>query len=292
MWFYRFPAPVILSVVGKDATRYTHNRLSNDTKNLQIGTSCVAAALTAQGRVQALFTVFRIGEDEYQLVADGGDFDVVKNAFAQFLVADRVAVKDLSGALSLIHVSVASGSPGDLLNQAGCSPISTHEILRGDHPGIDVVLPAENVSPLEEFLAAKQYAALTDDEYTLCRIRGGMPAYPQEINETIILTECGRSDVVMFGKGCYVGQEVIEKIDAVGRLPKEIKRLTSPGRHTVENGSAVLRGVQGVQLGRVVSSAYDAKEDRTWCFAYLKTGQVSAGERLSVGDITVTVVGV
>ena len=63
---------VVLRVSGKDARRYLNNRLSNDLRSAKPGDVVRAAALTPQGRVEGLFSVFIENEEVFLLVCVGG----------------------------------------------------------------------------------------------------------------------------------------------------------------------------------------------------------------------------
>lgn len=280
MWSYRFPEPIVLKVTGKDAVRYAHNRLSNDIKNLAINDSRVAAALTAQGRVLALFTAFKVADDALFLVADGGDKEAIRKAFSQFIVADRVLVSEMGSDYQWWHIS----APPEVTERLGaeCGSTFMHPIARGGSSGFDILVASTGSEKFSQAISQSGIIPITNEQYTLERLRAGFPVFPEEINESMILTECGRSDTLMFGKGCYVGQEVIERIDAIGRLPKELKRLKLPGEAPAAGESVT--GVSGTVLGRVASRAYDPIENATICFAFLKTGQVSSGDKVSVAQ--------
>ena len=101
--------------------------------------------------------------------------------------------------------------------------------MRVSTVGSDVILvtevPIDGLRRLKELFGP----ALSEESYNLLRIKQGVPVYPDEINEDVILSECGVLDAVSFSKGCYVGQEVIERSDAIGRLPRALERIRLVG---------------------------------------------------------------
>ena len=72
MWYLQ-PSPVVFKVTGKDARRYLNNRLSNDLRTATAGASLVAGALTPQGRVEGLYTVYVVSDDLFYF-GRRGDF--------------------------------------------------------------------------------------------------------------------------------------------------------------------------------------------------------------------------
>jgi folate-binding Fe-S cluster repair protein YgfZ len=89
---------------------------------------------------------------------------------------------------------------------------------------------------------------------------------------------------ISFTKGCYVGQEVVERSDAIGRVPRKLERIVvSPGK---ENGeSTEVKNHAGQEVGRVVTSYSDQATGKTIHFVLLRNGKYSPGEEVVVkGD--------
>jgi folate-binding protein YgfZ len=120
---------------------------------------------------------------------------------------------------------------------------------------------------------------MTSTEYQLMRLQRGAPTFPDEINENVILTECGMRDAVSFTKGCYVGQEVIERSDAIGKVPRTLERIVISGVQVTLG--ATITNAQGETIGKIVSSATDEASATTYAFALLRTGVYSADEQIS-----------
>jgi folate-binding protein YgfZ len=287
MWSYWFPEPVVLNVYGKDAVRYTHNRLSGDIRALAVGGATVGAALTPQGRVQALFSVFLVTADRLFLVADGGDPEAIRQAFAQYIVADRVRVESCGADFRWAHIGASDDSGGliDGLQEARAhGEVFWRASTRGEAPGLDVLVSQLAFGVVVDLMGGLGVAQYSLERYTLERVRSGHPTFPDEVNENSILTEAGRRDAVVFGKGCYVGQEVIEKIDAVGRVPRELRRFVAPGKALNSVGQSVNLETDAPALGKVVTEAYDPEKQETWFFGYIRSGQVSVGSTVRIGE--------
>lgn len=268
---------VCFTVSGRDARRYLHNRLSNDIRGLPPGGALQAAALSAQGRVEGLFSVQCLTNERFVLVADGGDAQLLHAAVSKFIVADRVVVENITSSVRILHVGLDA------------SEIAPHAICSQDE--CLGILPARRIAQTGSHLVVRgdAYAAIaarcrlifgdpiTPLEYHRLRWRMGVPVYPTEVNDEVILTECGMRDVVSFTKGCYVGQEVLERSDAIGRLPRTLERIVVEGAGDVPNGAGVTLG-GGEQLGKVVSSVSNTECSESFLFALLKTGKYSRGD--------------
>jgi folate-binding protein YgfZ len=278
------PSSVVLKVSGKDARRYLNNRLSNDLRNLAPGSVTAAAALTPQGKVEGLFTVFCDADDRFYLACDGGVRQAIFAALGRYIVADRVSIEDISSSADMIHVSgereeisaELSSLGSDLVDyRLGVSPLSA----------LGCVLVVLSGSAETARVAEMWGEPISQEQYHAQRFSGGFPQYPTEVNEEVILTECKLASAVSFSKGCYVGQEVIERSDAIGRLPRHLERIVLQGLEAPQPGASVI-GSDGTVIGKVVSSLAELQRKRVLVFALLRTGRYTAADSVTCGALS------
>ncbi len=265
MWYLQ-PSPVVFKVTGKDARRYLNNRLSNDLRTATAGASLVAGALTPQGRVEGLYTVYVVSDDLFYLASDGGERQSLLVALGRYIVADRVSIIDCSSEALVGHVT--SNAPVEF--GEGALSLS-HPRRRIGEEGRDFLVVAENPTAALAKITEQLGASLSTDEYDQKRFADGFAQYPTEINDSLILTEAGLRDAVSFQKGCYVGQEVIERSDAIGRLPRQLERIVFEGSEGVQPQASVV-GKDAKPIGKVLSTIADITSNRAFAFALLKTG--------------------
>jgi len=269
--FFHFERSFALSVSGKDSERYLSARLSNDVKKLKSGDSLLAAALTPQGRTEALFLVLKIASDNWILSSDGGTKEEVIAAFRRYIVADRVDLKELGG-LGLVHIlgdtlpAVIGSIPAAAnfeFKSLGKSFVVRRARLKAS--GFDLLL---DQSLMDAFLKDSSYQKMSQPAWDLLRIKDFAPEFPFEINQDYILSESGFESALSHNKGCYVGQEVIEKIDSHGQAPRKLISLELAKILELEAQAQVFADEKAV--GKIVTSAQDRDEQKTFCFAYVK----------------------
>jgi folate-binding protein YgfZ len=277
-WFHLADA-VVLRVSGKDARRYLNNRLSNDLRSCTPGDVIRAAALSPQGRVEGLFSVVVEAEESFLLVCDGGRRNSILAALSRYIVADRVSVQDISLQIVVLH----STSVEPVKLEGGVVHTIPHARVWAH--GYDYVLEGVEREPILEQCAADWGVPMTHEEYALLRWKQGLPAYPGEINEDTILTEAGMREAVSFTKGCYVGQEVIERSDAVGKLPRTLERIRFEGTHADLVRTPVV-SASGQNIGKIVSCVSDTVHAFTGAFALLRNGAYASGDTVRCAEIT------
>jgi folate-binding protein YgfZ len=273
MWYLQ-PSPVIFKVSGKDARRYLNNRLSQDLRNVSAGASLVAGALSPQGRVEGLYTVYVQANDLFYLVSDGGERQPLFAALGRYIVADRVSIIDCSAEALVGHVS------GSALPEFGDGVTCLkHQQGRAGEVGEDFLILTDKLDDVRAMLDSRLGIPISKSEYDLKRFAAGFPEYPTEINDSLILTEGGLREAVSFQKGCYVGQEVIERSDALGRLPRHLERIVFDESGDIAPQASVV-GKDAKPLGKIVSVIADAAHNKLCAFAMLKTGAYAAHEEV------------
>ena len=274
---------VVISAQGKDARRYLNARLSNDIKSMRPGAVLRAAALSAQGRIQAIFTVLCRRDDAFLLISDGADAERLLATAAQFKVADRVELaleRERDAAWHIFGHEAAKVARVANLTEApreGSFGESASGYLfqarRSSESGFDLIsrepLRVETESALQA-MGAKRISPLQAEYF---RIAAGIPSFPNDLNEESLLSESGMHDLVSYAKGCYVGQEVVEKIDSHGKAPRRLVRLKALGRHDLRSGAAVL-DQRGKQIGKITSSACSEDLGNTHALAFLRNLEV------------------
>jgi folate-binding protein YgfZ len=210
-----------------------------------------------------------VSDDLFYLASDGGERQPLFAALGRYIVADRVSIIDCSSDALVGHVT-------------GHEPLAcgegflclTHPQRRIGVEGRDFLLIAENPTAALATITEKLGASLSTAEYDLKRFAEGFAQYPTEINDALILTEAGLRDAVSFQKGCYVGQEVIERSDAIGKLPRHLERIVVEGSESLPQQVSVI-GKDAKPIGKVMSAISDVANNKTFAFALLKTGAYS-----------------
>jgi folate-binding protein YgfZ len=297
----RLPNQVCWRVSGRDARRYLHNRLSNDIKKLTPGAAIEAAALTAQGRVELLLTALAINEELFLLYCDGGasnddqqsggaERGALSQALARYVVADRVSFTECSDQLAVFHIASSRAEVDPVIASLGEHLVGVVERGRIADSGVDIILHVEQAESLHDELCARFGEPINRERFVFDRWEAGFAAFPEDVNDRVNPLECGLRRAVAFGKGCYVGQEVVERGDAIGRVPRRMVRLVLSGAEIPQPG-APLCGASGEQIGKLVR-VFKGNEKLPWCgVALLKVDSYQIGQRLSCGELVAEVIG-
>ena len=295
-WF-EFESSVVLLVSGKDARRYLNARLTNDIKSVAVGQSVWAAQLNAQGRTEGYFLIACLKEDRFSsqflLACPGGDPEGVLTAFRRYIVADRVDIQDLSedakvtflfcdpedlpadfsalGDLQFSQfVSLNALDPGQESDATTIYGVKTKQRVTSGYELI-ALSPSAQLS-VRSSLASCALESWSQRQFDLFRMKAGIPIFGQELTDQHLFLEARLMEAVSFKKGCYVGQEVVERVDSQGALPRTLGRFVSLEPFEVAVGQPLfLDSELKTTVGEILSWVKDPETNAALGFASVRS---------------------
>lgn len=284
--------------VGDERRQFLHGQTSGHVLGLGPGGGCAALALTAQGRPLAMLALYEDGERIW-IATTAACAGAARAALERFLVADDCEFEDDVDAecFSVVgpragEVLAAAGleAPPEPWSMAAAADRSAIVFARGDLrvPCFDVLAidgtgGRRNAAELfARVVRAGATEAGSTAYETLC-VESGTARYGVDVDERRIAMEARLEWAVHFDKGCYVGQEVIERAVSRGRLNHELALLAT------ETVADVGARVEGGGETDVVTSAVVSPRLGPIALAYVPVGSAAAGTRveLRAGDAVV-----
>jgi aminomethyltransferase len=259
-----------ISITGGDRVRWLNGMASNNIRDLAVGHGVYAFLLNAQGRIQADLYVYNFG-DSLMLDLDGRQKEKVLSHFDKFIIMDDVEVKDVSGTLTAI--GMAGPRAQEILRHAGiespdlaplqfCSPKCNCDcgctqctVVRGDSPsGIayEIWLAPDKVKSTWSALVAAGATSVGANAAELFRISLGVPQFGVDIRERDLPQETGQTRALNFTKGCYLGQEIVERIRSRGAVHRQFTVFEVEGP-LPESGTKIVAAEK--EVGEITSSA-------------------------------------
>ncbi|MEO8370366.1 MAG: folate-binding protein [Candidatus Solibacter sp.] len=259
---------------GRDRARLLHAISSNEVKKMTPGTGCYAFLLSPQGRIQADFCLFAF-EDHMLLDTEAELREKVYLHIKRYIIADQVELEDVTATTACIGLE-GPGAAAILTTLGAPLPATDYAHVAWDaatvasvtttgQAGVRIFVPAEKAASLVRQLEAAGAVAATPEEARLVRIENGKPRYGEEIRDTSLPQETQQMQGVSFNKGCYIGQEIVERIRAQGRVNKKLTRVTlegseppAPGTKTTVDGAEaeIMSAILSPESGGVIALAY------------------------------------
>lgn len=275
---------------GEERRDFLHGQTTANVKALAAGHGCPAATLTAQGRPLALFALYEDGERLWVASTDR-DAAATRAALSRFLVADDCDFEDDvdaactavagPGAAAVLRAAGADDVPEPRSWAVRAAVLAGQPVMlfsRGDLrvPWIDVL--AANAEGAPSDLAAVRAALVSAgaapcaaEAVDVVRVESGTPLPGVDVDERRLAMEARLEWAIHFAKGCYVGQEVVERAVSRGRINHEIALLSLRG------DAAPGSRVDGGGEHDVVTSVVTSPRLGRLALAYLPKGKAEPG---------------
>ena len=201
----------VITARGKDARGFLHSQLSNDIAGLAVGSSRYAFALEPTGKVAAFLRVVCLADDHFMLDVDAGCGESALARLNKFKI--RVACDFVLESREILALRGLS----DAERTAALEREGAISAWRENDGAVDVFLGADGDSTSTDGAA----------DYHAVRVRCAWPIFGIDINADSLPAETGLTDAcVSFTKGCYPGQELVERMDSRGSTaPRRLMRL-------------------------------------------------------------------
>lgn len=287
-----------IRMTGEDRVSFLQGMVSNDVKALKPGNGRLATLLTEQGRIVADLRIYAL-ESCFLLDVDARIKDKVIETLARFIIADDVELEDLSEGQAAIalqgplssHILASGGVDVSLVSEfqhgettlGGVSVLLIRVSDTGEE-GYEILAPYAQVETVWRTLleigepAGLQPVGLT--ALNSLRIEAGIPWYGIDMDEGRIVLEVGLEQAISFKKGCYLGQEVVERVTARGHVNRKLSGLIVQDKDGPAQGDKIFH--DGQEVGWVTSVAYSPRFGKSIALGYLRREHCVQGTQLRI----------
>ena len=278
-----------LLVRGRDRARLLHNVTSNEIKKLAPGSGCYAFFLSPQGRIQGDCSLFCFA-DHFLVDTEPELREKVPQLILKYKVADQVEVEDVSAGITAVGLEGPAAAaalaalnapvPGEPYAHLAWGELTVANLSVTGQPGFRIFGPPARM-PSWEASGAKP---ATDADIRQVRIENGRPRYGEDIRETTLPQETQQMHALSFTKGCYLGQEIVERIRAQGHINKKLVRVAIESPAALPPGAKLT--ANGKDAGEITASVYSPETHSVAALAYVRTPFADSGSRLEAGDFS------
>jgi folate-binding protein YgfZ len=231
-------------VEGPEALKFLQSLLSQDIDGLEDGQGAHALLLQPQGKLDTDLRLLRVGDTAW-LDCEVGRGEALAASLRRFKIRIKAEVTDRTGQWGCL--TMRGPRVVELLGAAGAPPLPEEphahvawsdagevRLVRADWPGgppgADVVGPVTELAEIWPALVAAGFTPAGLTAYEAARVRAGVPRQGLDIDEKTIPQEAFLElDAVSFTKGCFLGQELVCRIDSRGHVNKLLRGLEIGG---------------------------------------------------------------
>ena len=291
-----------IELTGADRGSFLHNLCTNDILELEPGRGCEAFLTNVQGKTLGYIFVF-CSPDWLVLETAPGQADAIIAHLDHYLIREDVQLHDRTGQWGEL---LLSGNDSEKL-VSRCIPVNLPELALGhvetsvdgtavsvrrtplaNQPCFLISCAADVLGKVRERFEREGAVACGPEAVEVVRLETGSPLFGRDITDNNLPQEVARNELaISFTKGCYLGQETVARLDAVGHVNRalvgvrfEADQVPDPGTELTVNQKVV---------GRVTSAVFSPRLAAPLALAYVRREHYASGTRLStiVGDATV-----
>lgn len=292
----------ILNLAGPDRVRYVNAVVSNNVQSLAEGRGVQSLLLNAQGHILAELEVYKVPEKLLTL-SHASVRERTFKTLEKFIIMDNVDLEDVTdrmgsvaveGPRAAVIVQQACGVALEDMPELAVKDVNVErapvQMIRRSHfgqPGAEFITKRERLPSLWNKLLGGVRAHAGEPigmvALNALRLQAGIPWFPQDFNDSVIPHEAGlEATHVSFSKGCYTGQEIVERVRSRGHVNKRLAILSfsSSGAPPVV-GTKLSAGVG--EVGHVTSVGFIPPAGDAIGMGYIRRKHLAPGTILQYG---------
>ena len=263
-----------IKLTGEDRARLLHAMTTNHIQQLTPGTGLYAFFLNDKGRVLADANIL-CRPDYFLLDVEPETREPLYRHLDRFIIADDVTLEDITGATATI--AVEGPQAADVLQRAKVPvPETDYSSLDWNDavvarlnstgsPGFFIFVPDVEKPALIARLEAAGAEPADAEAARVVRVEHGKPRFGEDISERFLAQEANQPHALHFSKGCYLGQEIVERVRSRGQIHRVLKPLILETKEPPAPGSKLEDGTS-----EITSAAYSPALDKVVALAYVR----------------------
>lgn len=293
---------------GRDRTKYLHAITSGNVKDLAQDRGTLALLLSPQGRILAELEIYALAESilvrshvslrqqtvgtlkKYILGSQVG-LDDATDSLGSFAIEGPKAAEILNNLCGIVLSEVPSMG----VREIGIGGIFCRMIRRShfNQPGAEILASRETLPPLwraaETAVRAHGGAPIGMIALNSLRLEANVPWFPLDFNDTMIPHEAAVENThISYNKGCYTGQEIVERVRSQGRVNRKRVLLKFSAAQPPMPGTKLR--ANGADVGAITSAGYSPALGTAIGMGYARREQHEAGSKMEYDGGTVEVV--
>jgi folate-binding protein YgfZ len=278
-----------IRATGDDRARLLHAMTTNHIEQLRPGGGCYAFFLNAQGRILGDANILCF-EDSLLLDTEPETRVKLFEHLERYIIADDVAIEDQTPAVATVSIEGPEASqamqamgapiPVDPYSWVAWENRTVASISSTGSPGFFIILPA---AERDAFLRHLALPAATSEDARTVRVENAHPRYGVEITDRNLVQETGQLHAVHYQKGCYLGQEIVERVRSRAQIHRVLRRIE------IDTSDAPPAGAKTDEL-EIASAAFSPALQKTVALAYVRTLFAEPGTAMTVDGAHAVVV--
>lgn len=277
-----------IRVTGEDRARLLHALSTQNIQAMQPGEGAYTFFLNAQGRILADANVFCF-EDHFLLDTEPETARSLFEHIDRYIIADDVTIADETAPTATIGVegpeaeralqSLGAPVPEDDHATATWEDAIVARVSSTGAGGYVAFIPAAAKNSFVSKLAGLPQA--DQEDARIVRIEHGLPRYGEELTDRYLIQETGQLRAVNFSKGCYLGQEIVERVRSRGQVHRVLRKLELETSEMLAPGTKIVSA--GADAAEIASCVLSPASGQAVALAYVRAPFAEPGTVIDTG---------
>jgi folate-binding protein YgfZ len=297
-----------ISLSGGDRVRWLNGMVTNNIRDLATGQGVYTFLLNPQGHILGDLYAYNRGES-IVVDTDRCQIEKILATFDHYIIMDDVEVKNLTD--SITTLGVAGPKSRDVLAAAGIAIPDTNPLeifeakctcdcectqctaVRGEdagHETYELWLAPADVRKTWDALVAHGATPVGSEALEIHRVVSGIPMYGVDIRERDLPQETEQARALNFNKGCYIGQEIVERIRSRGAVHRKFSGFLADSGVPIAAGTKVVAGEKEVGEVTSVASVRVPNGKKTVALGYIRRELGTLGREVKIGGVNANIV--
>ncbi|WJW76742.1 folate-binding protein YgfZ [Thiohalobacter sp. IOR34] len=254
----------LIAVHGEDAAEFLQGQLSNDIREVTPEHSQLSSYCNPKGRILATFRVFQ-RDGIYYLALPMELAEPILKRLQMFVLRAAVTLEEVTD--TFVHIGVSGDdAPRELENLLDRLPQAVDEVVSqqlctvlripGIHPRYEIYGPLDELKRLWDGLNVR-FAPVGEPAWGLLNVAAGLPVIYPQTSEAFVpqMVNLHLVGGVSFKKGCYPGQEVVARMQYLGKLKRRMYLAWVDAEQAPQPGDELYTPDNGEQsAGKIVEA--------------------------------------
>ncbi len=285
-----------LRITGTDRARLLHAIASNTVETLAPGSGVYAFFLNPQGRIQADSHIF-MASDHLVVDCEPESRERLRQHIESYIIMDDVTVTDVGDESAVLGLAGPNASavaralvpdlPDECCQFVHTSDCTTYRMPLAGIDGYRFSVPTANKKEWIDALERQGAVSVDRADCETLRVRNSVPRFGCDFGPANIPHETGLMSALSFTKGCYTGQEIVERVRSRGQVRRTLVPIELDGTAVPESAAILF---DGRIVGALTSPTGGEEPDvKARGFAILRTTAAAPGTPVTVGGLPATV---
>lgn len=267
----------LLKFSGEKAAQLLHGQLTNDIKKLENLNGNYNLLLNQKGKIRADMFVVR-KEGDFYLLNNPQFISIILDHFSKLAPLSRVEIKDETNNYCIYHI--LSFIPPPLMGGGRGEGVIVFRFDRLGIEGYDLIVAKDQETSLITTFKDKGFVELTEADQKILRMENKIPEVGVDVTEENFPQEAGLERAVSFTKGCYLGQEIVARLQYRGHVNKVLVRLSIEGKEMPQSGEKIFDGEK--EVGVITSAIFSTRLNAPLAFGYIPYKMKEVGRKFLI----------